>query len=88
MEFSSLDADQIALFGGGIVDISVAEKLVLGIAPSDSHELVINRATYVTQAKGGNGVARQTSEFILKSSSLALREIYSGDGRWYCIVNN
>ena len=50
----------------------------LAFAPSDAHELVIKCANYVTSAKGGYGVARESAEFILKTAGLSLTEMYSG----------
>jgi len=78
MKCASLNLDQIAFVGDDIIDIPVMKEVGLGIAPMDAHELVINCAIHVTQAKGGGGVARETAEFILKGTGLSLREMYSG----------
>ena len=78
MKSACLNQDQIAFVGDDIIDIPVMNEVGLGIAPMDAHELVINCATHVTQAKGGGGVARETAEFILKGTGLSLREMYSG----------
>ena len=64
--------------GDDIIDIPVMKKVVLGIAPSDAHQLVIDCANHVTQSKGGDGVARETAEFILSNAGLSLIEMYSG----------
>ena len=78
MKRANFNLGQIAFVGDDIIDIPVMEEVGLAIAPSDAHELVINCANHVTSAKGGYGVARESAEFILKSSGLSLTEMYSG----------
>ena len=80
MKSANLNPDQIAFVGDDIIDISVMKEVKLSIAPSDAHELVINCANHVTSAKGGDGVARESAEFILKNAGLSLKEMYSGMG--------
>ncbi len=77
MKSASLNLNQIAYVGDDIIDISVMKEVELSIAPSDAHELAIDCANHVTSAKGGDGVARESAEFILKKSGLSLEEMYS-----------
>ena len=69
---------QIAFVGDDIIDMPIMKKMALGIAPSDAHQLVIDCANYVTQSKGGSGVARETAEFILNNAGLSLERMYLG----------
>lgn len=75
---SGLNPSQIAFVGDDIIDIPIMKKVVLGIAPSDAHQLVIDCANHVTQSKGGDGVARETAEFILSNAGLSLIEMCTG----------
>lgn len=75
---SSLNPSQIAFVGDDIIDIPIMKKVALGIAPSDAHQLVIDCANHVTKSKGGDGVARETAEFILSNTGLSLSEMYTG----------
>jgi 3-deoxy-D-manno-octulosonate 8-phosphate phosphatase (KDO 8-P phosphatase) len=76
MASARVELDQIAFVGDDIIDIGVMQKVALSIAPSDAHQLVIDAALYITQAKGGQGVARESAEYILKNSGLALEDMY------------
>jgi 3-deoxy-D-manno-octulosonate 8-phosphate phosphatase (KDO 8-P phosphatase) len=78
MKSSSLNPRQIAFAGDDIIDIPIMKKAVLSIASSDAHQLVIDCANHVTQSKGGDGVARETAEFILSNAGLSLIEMYTG----------
>jgi 3-deoxy-D-manno-octulosonate 8-phosphate phosphatase (KDO 8-P phosphatase) len=66
MAMARVELDQIAFVGDDIIDIGVMQKVALSIAPSDAHQLVIDAALYITHAKGGQGVARESAEYILK----------------------
>ena len=74
---ANLKLDQIAFVGDDIIDIPVMTQVGLSIAPSDAHELAINCANHVTSAKGGEGVARESAEFILKNAGFSMQEMYS-----------
>jgi 3-deoxy-D-manno-octulosonate 8-phosphate phosphatase (KDO 8-P phosphatase) len=78
MESSSLNPSQIAFVGDDVIDIPIMKKVVLGIAPSDAHQLVIDCANHITKSKGGDGVAREIAEFILSNTGLSLSEMYTG----------
>jgi len=69
--------DQIAFVGDDIIDIAVMKKVALSIAPSDAHPLAIDAAHYVSLAKGGEGVARECAEYILKNAGLSLEDMYA-----------
>lgn len=69
--------DQIAFVGDDIIDIAVMKKVALSIAPADAHPLAIDAAHYVSLAKGGEGVARESAEYILKSAGLSLEDMYA-----------
>ena len=68
---------QIAFVGDDIIDIAVMKKVALSIAPADAHSLAIDAAHYVSLAKGGEGVARESAEYILKNAGLSLEDMYA-----------
>ncbi|MDQ3536256.1 MAG: 3-deoxy-manno-octulosonate-8-phosphatase, partial [Bacteroidota bacterium] len=51
--------------GDDIIDIPILFMCGMGIVPSDAISYVINYATIITTAKGGSGVLREASDFIL-----------------------
>jgi len=69
--------DQIAFVGDDIIDIAVMKKVALSIAPADAHPLAIDAAHYVSLAKGGEGVARESAEYILQNAGLSLEDMYA-----------
>lgn len=76
MKSSSLNTSQIAFVGDDIIDVPIMKKVALGIAPSDAHQLVIDCANHITKSKGGDGVARESAELILRNSGLSLSDMY------------
>jgi len=59
--------NNIAYIGDGLVDLPVFDKVGLSIAVPNAHPLVIKKADYLTNKKGGEGVLTEVVEFILKS---------------------
>lgn len=76
LERIDLGFDQVAFVGDDIIDIPVMKKVGISIAPADAHELAIAAAHFVTSKKGGEGVARESAEFILRKSGLSLSDMY------------
>ncbi len=74
---TGFNADQIAFVGDDIIDIGVMKQVALSIAPSDAHKLVLDIVSYVVPAKGGQGVARASAEYILEQSGLSLEDMYA-----------
>ena len=64
--------DQTAFVGDYIIDIAIMKKVALSIAPADAHPLAIDAACYVCLAKGGEGAARESAEYILKNAGISL----------------
>tara|TARA_Y100001936_G_C15909065_1_gene577531 strand:- start:383 stop:910 length:528 start_codon:yes stop_codon:yes gene_type:complete len=62
-----LSDSQIACVGDDIVDLPMIYKAGLSFCVADGHELVKQKATYVTKSKGGRGAAREICELLLKS---------------------
>lgn len=80
LDGTDLSFENVVFVGDDIIDISVMEKVAFSIAPADAHQLAIECAEFVTSCKGGEGVARESAELILKNAGLSLSEMYTGMG--------
>ena len=56
---------QVAYVGDDMVDVPVMEKAGVAIAPADAYPLAKKKAHWVTDSKGGEGVAREVADTIL-----------------------
>lgn len=70
-----LDMEQIAYVGDDVIDLPVMEQVGLSIAVQDAHDFVKKRAHYITQATGGQGVAREVADLIL-DAQFELEKLY------------
>tara|TARA_Y100001935_G_C17311708_1_gene517021 strand:- start:4498 stop:5025 length:528 start_codon:yes stop_codon:yes gene_type:complete len=64
-----LKNSQIACVGDDIVDLPMMNEAGLSICVADGHEIVKQKAHYITKMKGGRGAAREICEMILKSQN-------------------
>ncbi len=62
--------DETAFIGDDLLDLSIMNKIGTPIAVSDAHDAVIQKASIVTTAKGGEGAVREISEAILRAKGL------------------
>ena len=69
--------EQMAFIGDDLPDLRIMKKVGLKIAVADAHEIVIENADYVTQARGGKGAVREVCEMLLKSQ-----------GQWEKLLNS
>lgn len=76
LERIELECDQVAFVGDEIIDIVDMQKVGFSIAPADVRELAIKAAHYVTLSKGGEGVARESAELVLRNSGVSLYDMY------------
>ena len=64
-----IDADEgfsrLIYLGNDLNDLKVIQKAQISFAPIDSHSIVLNKATYVLDCKGGDGFVRQVIEKVL-----------------------
>jgi len=59
--------EQVCYVGDDLVDLSMMKRVGLPVAVADAVQDVIDRAEYVTQARGGRGAVREVAELILKA---------------------
>lgn len=67
---------QIVFVGDDVIDLPVMQRVGISYAPADAHSLVLCRASYVTNAAGGQGVAREVAEHLLILGGLGLNDAY------------
>lgn len=70
MARTGLNAEQIAYMGDDLIDLGLMQKVALGIAPADAHEVVLAQADLVTKAMGGHACVREACDIILKAQGL------------------
>lgn len=70
LEEYNLSDDQVAYIGDDIIDLKLIKYAGLGVAPADALEYVKAYADVITEKSGGEGVVRETADFILASQGL------------------
>ncbi|WP_044618008.1 KdsC family phosphatase [Gynuella sunshinyii] len=71
----NISMHQVAMVGDDMVDLNVMRVCGLSIAPADAYVRVKSQVDWITEAKGGEGVAREVADRIL-SLYYDLDEIY------------
>ena len=56
---------EVCYVGNEVNDLECMKEAELSIAPADAHQSVLEIASFVTKAKGGEGVIREISDLIL-----------------------
>lgn len=62
----SLSYEQVAYLGDDLPDLPVIRRVGLGMAVANANEFVRQHAHGVTQARGGEGAAREFCELIMR----------------------
>jgi len=62
-----IEAGEVCYVGDDVIDLKVMKKVGLSISPADGFWMVKDHADLITDAEGGNGVARETADIILSS---------------------
>lgn len=70
VEFHKLKRKQVAYIGDDINDLKVLQNCGLSACPADAMSYVKTRVDIVTEARGGEGVAREVSDLILAAQGL------------------
>ena len=63
--------EEVAYIGDDLMDIPVIEAVGLGCSVADGLPQVVQAATYVTRAKGGEGAIREIADLIVAARSRA-----------------
>jgi 3-deoxy-D-manno-octulosonate 8-phosphate phosphatase (KDO 8-P phosphatase) len=74
---AGVSTDEVAFIGDDLNDVPLMLRSKLAIAVADATPETLERAHYVTQARGGTGAVREVIELILKSQD-----------RWSGLIEN
>lgn len=69
---TGLEIDEVAFSGDDIPDLQIAKKVGLSVAPADAAYEIRGVAKYISQLKGGEGIAREIIEEVLRAQDLWL----------------
>lgn len=67
LEQTGLTAEQTAHVGDDLQDLTLFDAIGFAISVPNAHPTVLNRADFVTTTSGGQGVARELAELILRA---------------------
>lgn len=70
LEETGARAEQVCYIGDDLIDLPVLRAVGLAACPADAVEEVREAAHLTTRATGGNGVAREVVEVVLKAQGL------------------
>ena len=67
LEELGITDEEVCYVGDEVIDVGVMQRVGFAVAPSDAKPQALEVADFVTEKAGGNGVARELAEFILKT---------------------
>ena len=68
LKHHKLKAKQVCFIGDDVNDLPVFDQVGLRICPADAPAYLHDMVDLVTSSKGGRGVIREVSEFLLAAS--------------------
>jgi len=80
-----LAAHQATFMGDDVVDLPAMEAVGLATTVADAHPLVLRRAHFVTQQKGGRGAVRELCELLMYAQGTLNDQLgcaYEDDCTW------
>ena len=69
MDENGYNTEHVASMGDDVPDIGMFSLSGLGIAVADAHPLVLQKADWVTRAKGGFGAVREVCDLLLAANN-------------------
>lgn len=70
MFLNRLNPDEVVYVGDDVPDFECMRHVALSVAPADAATDILRIAKYISPLTGGNGVARELLEEILKANNL------------------
>lgn len=70
IQVTGVQIDEIAFSGDDIPDLEIMKKVGLSVAPADAAYEIRSVAKYISHQKGGEGIARDIIEQVLKAQGL------------------
>ncbi len=71
-----ITTDEVVYVGDDMPDYLVMKKAGIAVAPADAATDILKIADYIAKAKGGEGVAREIIELVLKAQNNWYEENY------------
>ena len=62
-----LDKEAVAYVGDDVVDLPVMTRVGFAVAVADAHDIVKQKAHWVTHHKGGQGAVRDVCELLMQA---------------------
>lgn len=66
---NAIDLSRVLYVGNDVNDLDTMRLVGFAVAPADAHPVVLKVAKHVTRARGGEGVIKELSEWLVPSSS-------------------
>ncbi|WP_194439454.1 3-deoxy-manno-octulosonate-8-phosphatase KdsC [Vibrio fluminensis] len=63
----NISPEHTGYIGDDLIDWPVMEKVALKVCVADGHPLLVQRANYVTNIRGGHGAVREVCDLILQA---------------------
>ena len=74
MRLKGLQADEVAYVGDDVSDLECMRHVTLSVAPADACVDILQTARYISPLMGGQGVARDLLEEVLRAKDLWLNQ--------------
>jgi 3-deoxy-D-manno-octulosonate 8-phosphate phosphatase (KDO 8-P phosphatase) len=72
-----VDYKEVAFCGDDVLDLPIFEYVGLSVAPADAHEMVLEKASWITKLNGGNGMVREfVDKLLCIQKKLTLNQVY------------
>ena len=65
-QINDIDLTKVLYVGNDVNDLDAMRLVGFPVAPADAHPEILKIAKYITKARGGEGVIRELSEWLLK----------------------
>ncbi|MCK5125279.1 MAG: HAD hydrolase family protein [candidate division Zixibacteria bacterium] len=72
-----IDLDETAFIGNDIMDVSLAQKVGIGIAVKNAHSDLLDTADFVTKTDGGTGAVREILELYFDAIGVKPIELFT-----------
>lgn len=73
----NLECEEVVYVGDDMPDYAVMKKSGIAVAPQDAASDILKIADYIAKSKGGEGVAREIIELVLKAQNQWYEDHYT-----------
>lgn len=68
-ENRNINLNRVLYVGNDVNDLEAMKSVGFSVAPADAHKEILKFVGFITNAKGGQGVIKELSEFIINEGS-------------------